>query len=65
MDKQLQECGLGLSVNSFYCCFLHADDIRTVATSNGSLERQVAIVKEFTVSKAKCSQCEVDVWCGK
>ena len=43
--SQLQSSGLGLSVNKFYAgSFLHADDIRTLATSAGSLEDQVTSV---------------------
>ena len=38
--RQLQESGVGLSVNNFYAGgFLHADDIRTLATSEASLNR--------------------------
>ena len=35
--RQLQASGLGLTVNSFYASgILHADDIRTLATSDES-----------------------------
>ena len=47
--KQLQSTQLGLTVNEFYSArFLHADDIRTLATSEASLQAQVALVNEFT-----------------
>ena len=47
--KQLQSTQLGLTVNEFYSGrFLHADDIRTLATSEASLQAQVALVNEFT-----------------
>ena len=40
--RQLQASGMGLSVNEFYAGgFLHADDIRALATSEASLETQV------------------------
>ena len=40
--------GMGLSVNEFYAGgFLYTDDIRTLATSEASLEAQVALVNEF------------------
>ena len=46
--KQLQASGLGLSVNQYYAGgYLHADDIRTLATSEESLQQQVALVKAF------------------
>ena len=46
--KQLQASGLGLSVNQYYVGgYLHADDIRTLATSEESLQQQVALVKAF------------------
>ncbi len=46
--RQLQASGLGLTVNEFYAGgFLHADDIRTLATSEASLQAQVGIVNEF------------------
>ena len=47
--KQLETSGLGLFVNSFYVGgFLHADDIRTLATSADSLKAQVSLVKSFS-----------------
>ena len=41
---QLEDSGAGLSVNNFYAGgFLHADDIRTLASSLDFLEKQVSI----------------------
>ena len=46
--RQLEESGMGLSVNSFYAgSFLHADDIRTLASNVSSMEEQVAMVQDF------------------
>ena len=43
--RLLGQSGLGLSVNNFYAGgFLHA---RTLATSTGSVEAQVTMVKDF------------------
>ena len=45
--KQLETSGLGLSVKNFYAGgFLHADDIRTLATSADSLSTQISLVKK-------------------
>ncbi len=64
--KQLEASGLGLSVNNFYAGgFLHADDIRTLATSADSLSAQVALVKKFTednFQKLNVQKCEVVVF---
>ena len=44
--RQLQVSGMGLSANNFYASdFLHADDIRTLATSKESLKYQAELVK--------------------
>ncbi len=46
---ELQAFGLGLSVNWFYAGgFLHADDVRTLTTSEDSLQAQVALVNDFS-----------------
>ena len=46
--RQLEESGMGLSVNSFYAGgFLHTDDIRTLASNVSSMEDQVAMVQNF------------------
>ena len=46
--KVLEQSGLGLSVSNFYAGgYLHADDIRTLASSTDSLEAQVSMVKDF------------------
>ena len=48
MDPFAYTSGLGLSVNDFYAgCFLHADDIRTLAASTDTLSAKVNVVKEF------------------
>jgi len=61
--QQLQASGLGLTVNRFYAGgFLHADDIRTLATSEESLQRQVALVKAFAdenLLTLNASKCEI------
>ena len=61
--RELQASGLGLSINNFYAGgFLHADDVRTLASSKESLEAQVAMVKEFTERnflKLNVGKCEV------
>ena len=52
---------MGLSVNNFYAGgFLHADDIRTLATSEASLNCQVELVKKFAdqnLLKLNVSKC--------
>ena len=62
---QLQASGLGLTVNIFFAGgFLHADDIRTLATSEESLERQVSLVKVFAdenMLRLNVSKCEIEV----
>ena len=61
--RVLEQSGLGLSVNSFYVGgFLHADDIRTLATSTGSVEVQVTMVKDFAAHnflKLNVQKCEI------
>ena len=45
---------MGLSINNFYAGgFLHADDIRTVATSPESVEDQVTTVNMFASENFK------------
>ena len=45
----LESSGLGLSVNNLYsCAYLHADDIRTLASSVSSLQAQILEVLNFT-----------------
>ena len=64
--KQLQLSQLGLTVNGFYAGgFLHADDIRTLVTSEASLDAQVALVNEFAtrnILKLNLSKCEIVVF---
>ena len=61
--RELQRSGLGLSINNFYAGgFLHADDVRTLATSKESLEAQVALVKRFAEMnflKLNVAKCEI------
>ena len=46
--QQLQASDVGLTVNRLYAGgFLHADDIKTLATSEESLKRQIDLVKCF------------------
>ena len=46
--RQLQASGLGLSISSSYAGgFLHADDVRTLATSRVSLQAQASVVENF------------------
>ena len=64
--KQLEVSGLGLSMNNSYAGrFLHADDIRTLATSMDTLNAQVALVKKFAENnflKLNVQKCEVVVF---
>ena len=49
--KLLEESSLGLSVDEFYAGgFLHADDIRTLATSNDSIVQQAELVEKFAAT---------------
>ena len=61
--RQLQASGMGLTVNKFYAGgFLHADNVRTLATSEESLQCQVALVKAFAeenLLKLNVSKCEI------
>ena len=44
----LENSGIGLSVNSLNAGgFIHADDIRTLASSSDSLQSQITVVEEF------------------
>ena len=44
--RQLQASGLGLTINKYYAGgYMHADNIRTLATSEETLTRQIALVK--------------------
>ena len=61
--RVLEQSGLGLSVNNFYAGgFIHADDSRTLATSTGSVEGQVMMVKDFAAHnflKLNVQKCEI------
>ena len=55
--RELQTSWLGLSINNFYAGgFLHADDVRTLASSKELLEAQVAIVKRLQCGFPECVQ---------
>jgi len=58
-----QNSGVGLSINNFYAGgFLHADDIRTVASSPESLEDQVTMVNTFAsenLLRLNINKCEI------
>ena len=60
---QLEQSGLGLSINNFYAGgFLHADDVKTLTTSADPLEAQVAIVNNFAARnflKLNIDTCEI------
>lgn len=64
--RQLWASGMGLSANEFYAGgFLHTDDIRTLATSEASLEAQVALINEcanMNFLKLNLSECEIVVF---
>ena len=61
--RQLQSLSMGASVNNMYAGgFLHADDIRTLASTSSTLEAQISTVKKFTEDnflKLNASKCEV------
>jgi len=64
--KQLLASRMGLTVNNLYAGgFLHADDIKTLATCEASLHQQVELVKEFAsmnLLKFSVSKCEIVVF---
>ena len=59
----LQQSGLGLSMNNFYAGdFLHADDIKMLASSTDSLKRQISIVEDFSkenLLRLNLQKCEI------
>ena len=61
--KSLESSGMGLSVNSYYAGgFLHADDVRTLASSVDTLNNQVELVKSFACDnllKLNVQKCEI------
>lgn len=61
--RQLQSLSVGLSVNNTYAGgYLHADDIRTLASSSSSLEALISTVIEFTSEnflKLNASKCKI------
>ena len=66
MDPLLRSLSVGTSVNGMYAGgFIHADDIRTLATTPSSLETQVSTVLKFTREnflKLNTSKCEIVVF---
>ena len=64
--RQLQSHSMGASVNNMYAgCFLHADDIRTLAANPSTLEAQISTVEKFTEEnflKLNASKCEIIVF---
>ena len=59
--RQLQSHSLGISINTTYAGgYLHADDIRTLASSMASMEAQIDMVETFAsdnllqLNKTKC-----------
>ena len=61
--RQLQSLSIGASVNNMYVGgFIHADDIRTLASTTSTLEAQISTVKRFTEHnflKLNSSKCEI------
>ena len=61
--RQLQSLSIGASVNNMYVGgFLHADDIRTLASTTTTLEAQISTIKKFTEDnfmKLNTSKCEM------
>ena len=64
--RQLQSLSIGATVNNMYAgAFLHADDIRTLASNLSSLEAQVTTVKKFTEEnflKLNAAKCEIIIF---
>ena len=61
--RQLQSLSAGASVNNMYAGgFLHADDIRTLASTTTTLEIQISTVKKFidvNFLNLNASKCEI------
>ena len=64
--RRLQSQSIGISVNSTYAGgYLHADDIRTLASSSTTLEAQISMVTQFTEDNfltLNASKCEIVVF---
>ena len=62
--RQLKASGVGFTVNNFYAAgFLHADDLRMLATNEESLECQLVLVKVFAeenLLKLNVGEYEID-----
>ena len=67
--RDFQTSGVGLSINSFYAGgFFHADDIRTLASSETSLMKQFDMVKLFAKKhhlKLNVTKCENVVFANR
>ena len=60
--RDLQMSGVGLSINSFYAAgLIHANDIRTLVSSETSLMKQFDMVKLFAKKHHLKFQCEIVV----
>ena len=61
--QQLQSLSIGVSVNNMYVGgFIHANDIRILASTTSTLEVQISTVKRFTEGnflKVNSSKCEI------
>lgn len=61
--RQLEASGNGLSVNNWYAGgAAHADDIRTLTTSEQALEEQIKMVRDFcelNYLRLNVQKCEV------
>ena len=61
--RKLEQCSLGPCLGDLYCgAYAHADDIRTIATSRDTLDKQISVVEYFTELNAlvlNANKCEV------
>ena len=59
----LENSGIGLSINNLYAGgFIHADDIRTLASSSDSLQKQITMVENFCTQnflQLNVQKCEI------
>ena len=59
----LENSGVGLSINNLYAGgFVHADDIRTLASSSDSLQKQITMVENFCTQnflQLNVQKCEI------
>ena len=63
--RKLEQYSLGPCLGDLYCgAYAQADDIRTIATSRDTLDKQISMVESFTESNAlvlNANKCEVVV----